>query len=75
MGEEETKEVEEKQTPRQVKSILRYYKLVPPFPLRLKSTKRKPEDEEIMDTFWKVEVNIPSLDIIKQIPRYAKFLK
>ena len=28
-----------------------------------------------MDTFRKVEVNIPRLDAIKQVPRYAKFLK
>ncbi|RDY08592.1 hypothetical protein CR513_07163, partial [Mucuna pruriens] len=24
--------------------------------------------------FWKVEINIPLLDAIKQIPKYAKFL-
>ena len=28
-----------------------------------------------METFRKVEVNIPLLDAIKQIPRYVKFLK
>jgi len=32
-------------------------------------------DREILETFKKVEVNIPLLDAIKQIPRYAKFLK
>jgi len=32
-------------------------------------------DKEILETFRKVEVNIPLLDAIKQIPRYAKFLK
>ena len=32
-------------------------------------------DREILKTFRKVEVNIPLLDAIKQIPRYAKFLK
>jgi len=32
-------------------------------------------DREILETFRKVEVNIPLLDAIKQIPRYAKFLK
>lgn len=44
-------------------------------PSRLKSTKCERESEEIIDTFRKVGVNIPLLDIIKQIPRYAKFLK
>ncbi|XP_031120219.1 uncharacterized protein LOC116023362 [Ipomoea triloba] len=33
------------------------------------------EQKEILETFQKVEVNIPLLDAIKQIPRYAKFLK
>ncbi|XP_050916351.1 uncharacterized protein LOC127131474 [Lathyrus oleraceus] len=30
---------------------------------------------EILDVFRKVAVNIPLLDVIKQVPRYAKFLK
>ena len=47
----------------------------PPFPSRLKNTKKEKEDKEIMDFFRKVEVNIPLLDAIKQLPRYAKFLK
>ena len=29
----------------------------------------------MIETFGKVEVNIPLLDAIKQVPRYAKFLK
>ena len=32
-------------------------------------------EKEILEIFRKVEVNIPLLDAIKQIPRYAKFLK
>lgn len=32
-------------------------------------------EKEIMDTFKRVEVNIPLLEAIKQIPKYAKFLK
>ncbi|XP_062115482.1 uncharacterized protein LOC133829722 [Humulus lupulus] len=47
----------------------------PPFPSRLKKTKREEVDKEILDTFRKIEVNIPLLDTIKQVPRYAKFLK
>ncbi|CAN6566448.1 unnamed protein product [Malus baccata var. baccata] len=42
-----------------------------------KFTKSKKEqtDKEILDTFWKVQVNLPLLDAIKQVPKYAKFLK
>ncbi|RZB65720.1 putative AC transposase, partial [Glycine soja] len=47
-----------------------------PFPPRAIPNKKMEEvDEEILETFRKVEVNIPLLDAIKQIPRYAKFLK
>ncbi|XP_020232906.1 uncharacterized protein LOC109813180 [Cajanus cajan] len=47
-----------------------------PFPPKLIPIKKMEEvDKEILETFRKVEVNIPLLDAIKQIPRYAKFLK
>nr|XP_028959986.1 uncharacterized protein LOC103436690 [Malus domestica] len=35
----------------------------------------KDSDKEILDTFRKVQVNLPLLDAIKQLPKYAKFLK
>ncbi|KAL0440267.1 UNVERIFIED_CONTAM: hypothetical protein Slati_2509700 [Sesamum latifolium] len=47
----------------------------PPFPKRFTKSKKEEEEKEIFETFRKVEVNIPLLDAIKQIPRYAKFLK
>ncbi|XP_012480905.1 uncharacterized protein LOC105795795 [Gossypium raimondii] len=47
----------------------------PPFPGRLAKDKKKNEEKEILETVRKVKVNIPLLDAIKQIPRYAKFLK
>ncbi|XP_052490796.1 uncharacterized protein LOC128043039 [Gossypium raimondii] len=47
----------------------------PPFPGRLANDKKGNEEKEMLETFRKVEVNIPLLDAIKQIPRYAKFLK
>ncbi|RDX88291.1 hypothetical protein CR513_30129, partial [Mucuna pruriens] len=51
-------------------------KFVPlPFPTWTLTT-RKPETvEELLRMFRKVEINIPLLDAIKQIPKYAKFLK
>ncbi|KAH9768606.1 hypothetical protein KPL71_011668 [Citrus sinensis] len=47
----------------------------PPFPSRFKQSKKEEQEKEILETFRKVEVNIPLLDVIKQVPRYAKFLK
>ncbi|XWS58584.1 hypothetical protein CRYUN_Cryun08bG0046800 [Craigia yunnanensis] len=49
--------------------------VVPQFPGRLAKTKKEEAEHEILETFRKVKVNIPLLDAIKQILRYAKFLK
>ncbi|XP_052621445.1 uncharacterized protein LOC128127117 [Lactuca sativa] len=74
--EEADKEEEKKSTPKSKKLIEFEVKVTPaPFPSRLASTKREREDDEIMAMFRKVEINIPLLDVITQIPRYAKFLK
>ncbi|XP_048227305.1 LOW QUALITY PROTEIN: uncharacterized protein LOC125369336 [Ricinus communis] len=48
---------------------------LPHFPRRLAKPKEDEQEKEILDTFRKVEINIPLLDAIKQIPKYAKFLK
>ena len=48
---------------------------LPPFPYRLKKTKKVEKEKEILDMFQKMEINIPLLDAIKQISKYAKFLK
>ncbi|RDX94693.1 hypothetical protein CR513_22896, partial [Mucuna pruriens] len=54
----------------------RLEKTVPtPFPTRTISTRRLESDEELLKMFRKVEINIPLLDAIKQVPKYAKFLK
>ncbi|CAN6718945.1 unnamed protein product [Malus baccata var. baccata] len=45
------------------------------FPSRLKQSKKEENEKDILETFRKVQVNIPLLDAIKQVPRYAKFLK
>ncbi|CAN6677388.1 unnamed protein product [Malus baccata var. baccata] len=46
-----------------------------PFPSRFKQSKKEENEKDIMETFRKLQVNIPLLDAIKQVPRYAKFLK
>ena len=51
------------------------YKPLAPFPLRLISTKRPSENQDILEAFQQVKINIPLLDAIKQIPSYANFLK
>ncbi|KAM1396826.1 hypothetical protein ACFX2I_014473 [Malus domestica] len=45
-----------------------------PFPRRFMQSKKDESDKDILDTFRKVQVNIPLLDAIKKVPKYAKFL-
>ncbi|KAL7612047.1 hypothetical protein Lser_V15G09316 [Lactuca serriola] len=67
------KEEEKSKTPS--KQVPIEAKVTPPFPTRLSKSKHEREDNEIMEMFRKVEVNIPLIDAIKQVLRYAKFLK
>ncbi|CAM8884620.1 unnamed protein product [Rhodiola kirilowii] len=46
-----------------------------PFPVPTRVQKQYVMDKEVLELFSKVEINIPLLEAIKQIPRYAKFLK
>ncbi|CAN6716328.1 unnamed protein product [Malus baccata var. baccata] len=46
-----------------------------PFPHRFMQSKNEEAEKDILETFRKVQVNIPLLDAIKEVPRYAKFLK
>ncbi|RDX84279.1 hypothetical protein CR513_34690, partial [Mucuna pruriens] len=57
-------------------AISRLEKTTPiPFPSWTISARRPKSDEELLKMFRKVEINIPLLDAIKQVPKYAKFLK
>ena len=47
----------------------------PPFPQALKGKKKASNHTEILEVLRQVKVNISLLDMIKQVPTYAKFLK
>ena len=47
----------------------------PPFSRALKAKKKAVNQTEILEVVRQVKVNIPLLDMIKQVPTYAKFLK
>ena len=47
----------------------------PPFPQALRSKKKASQQAGILEVLRQVKVNMPLLDIIKQVPAYAKFLK
>jgi hypothetical protein len=46
-----------------------------PYPERLQAPKKGGKLEDILEVFKQVQINIPFLDPIQQIPSYAKFLK
>ncbi|XP_026417383.1 uncharacterized protein LOC113312864 [Papaver somniferum] len=46
-----------------------------PFPRRFDNAKKVEQDKEILDIFKKIHVNIPLIDAIRQVPKYAKVLK
>jgi hypothetical protein len=50
-------------------------KTIPPFPVSSSRSKKKDKEKEVLEVLKKVELNIPLLDAINQIPKYAKFLK
>ena len=47
----------------------------PPVSQALRSKKKASQQASILEVLRQVKVNIPFLDIIKQVPAYAKFLK
>ena len=47
----------------------------PPFPQALRGKKKASKQADILEVLRQVKVNIPLLDMIKQVPTYAKFLK
>ncbi|XP_057994989.1 uncharacterized protein LOC131175289 [Hevea brasiliensis] len=51
------------------------YKPILPFPSKFAKAKKEEQEKEILDMFRKANIDILLLDAIKQVPRYAKFLK
>ena len=47
----------------------------PPFPQALRKRKNSVNQTKILEVLRQVKVNIPLLDMIKQVPTYAKFFK
>ena len=51
------------------------YRIPPPFPQALKGKSKATQQAGILEVLRQVKVNIPLLDLINQVPAYAKFLK
>ena len=50
-------------------------RIPPPFPQVLRKKKNVVNQTEMLEVLRQLKVNIPLLDMIKQVPTYAKFLK
>ncbi|XP_057981217.1 uncharacterized protein LOC131166656 [Malania oleifera] len=64
--------------PPSAEGALPHYVFPAPSPTALQAhskSKKKTNTQSIMDTFRKVQINLPLLDFIKQVLAYAKFLK
>ena len=51
------------------------YRAPPPFPQARRGRKKATQQAGILEVLRQVKVNIPLLDLINQVPAYAKFLK
>ena len=51
------------------------YRVSPPFPQALRGKKKETQQAGILEVLRQVKVNITLLDLINQVPAYAKFLK
>ncbi|RDX72995.1 hypothetical protein CR513_47449, partial [Mucuna pruriens] len=65
-----------RELPQKFKPKPRPARVVPlPFPAWTVPVRKSETDEDLLKMFWRVEINIPLLNAIKQIPKHAKFLK
>ena len=57
------------------KEEVRVYQPLIPFPQRLKQTKLDDQFFKFLNVFRKLEINIPFVEALNQMPHYAKFMK
>ena len=57
------------------KEKIQDYTSTVPFPQRLQKAKREEQFSKFLEIFKKIEINIPFVEAINQMPNYAKFLK
>ncbi|EPS69639.1 hypothetical protein M569_05126 [Genlisea aurea] len=67
--------VKQKESEKDLKPTVRTFYEPPPFPGRFRLQKKQEEEKELLKLFGKIELNIPLIEAIKTVPRYAKFLK
>ena len=80
---ERTKETEkqvqteqpEKSCEQKQKEKVKAYTLAIPFPQRIQKAKKEEQFSKFLEIFKNIEISIPFVEAINQMPNYAKFLK
>ena len=65
----------EKVSEQKQKEKVQAYTPAVPFPQRLQKAKKEEQFSKFLELFKKIEINIPFVEALTQMPNYAKFLK
>ena len=57
------------------KEVVKAYEPQVPFPQRLQKARLEKQFSRFLDMFKKIEINIPFLEALTQMPLYARFMK
>ena len=65
----------EKSSEQKQKEKIKAYTPAVPFPQRIQKAKKEEQFSKFLEIFKKIEINIPFVEALTQMPNYAKFLK
>ena len=65
----------EKSSEQKQKEKVKAYTPTVPFPQRIQKAKKEEQFSKFLEIFKKIEINIPFVEALTQMPNYAKFLK
>ena len=65
----------EKSCEQKQKEKVKAYTPAVPFPQRIQKARKKEQFSKFLEIFKKIEISIPFIEAINQMPNYAKFLK
>ena len=74
-GNREKRDAEPSKATHVVEDPLRLFVPKAPYPERLQVPKKGGKFEDFLEVFKQVQINIPFVDTIQQVPSYTKFLK
>ena len=70
----QTEQLEKSNKQKQKEKVKAYTPAVP-FPQRIQKAKKEEQFSKFLEIFKNIEINIPFVEALTQMPNYAKFLK